>query len=104
MRNLSNKASREAIQANLPFTNSTGSLWAVQGFPSLPSGNWLNDEEMATFESHRDRIVYTVFSYDTPIAWVLVDGTKYRVAQKFTVTTSKHMGLTWQSDSAKVEA
>lgn len=37
-------------------------------------------------------IVYVVFSYDTPIAWVRSDGTEYRVSQKFSQTTSKHQG------------
>lgn len=40
-----------------------------------------------------DRIVYTVVSYSTPIAWVLRDGTRVRPADKYSVTTSKQQGL-----------
>ncbi len=39
-----------------------------------------------------DRIVYTVLSYGTPIAWVLNDGTEVKPAVKYSVTTSKHQG------------
>jgi hypothetical protein len=40
--------------------------------------------------------LFVVFSYATPIAWAIVynDGRteRYKVAQKFSVTTSKHWG------------
>jgi hypothetical protein len=50
----------------------------------------LNQWERARFEAARDKIVYTVKSYQTPIAWALEDGTVYHVAQRFSTTTSKH--------------
>lgn len=38
--------------------------------------------------------VYVVWSYTTPIAWVLPDGSAYRVERKFSVTTSRHQSMT----------
>lgn len=40
-----------------------------------------------------DDVVYTVVSYETPIAWVRRDGSVHRVNQKWTPTTSKHQSL-----------
>jgi hypothetical protein len=49
----------------------------------------LNDEEMSKLLEVVDSLDYVVFSYDTPIAWHSSEGW-YVVAQKFSVTTSKH--------------
>jgi hypothetical protein len=57
--------------------------------PAVFAGE-LNATERARFEADRDRTIYTVFSYVTPIAWVLDDGTIYHVQQKWGATTSKH--------------
>lgn len=44
------------------------------------------------YQEMRDEIVYTVLSYNTPIAWVLRDGTEVKPPVKYSVTTSKHQG------------
>lgn len=49
----------------------------------------LDAEEVARYESVKDSIDYVVMSYRTPIAWHSAEGW-YVVAQKFSVTTSKH--------------
>lgn len=106
---LNRRQSAEAIRQRLAFSNSTGSLRGYKRTETYDPGQHmtgrLNADERARFlsDSHYG-IDYLVVSYDTPIAWITSDGTKYRVSQKFSQTTSCHMGLTWQSDSAKVEA
>ena len=104
-RNLNRTQSREAIAAHEDFTNSGGSMRGVTKPITIGRGE-LNDAEYETLCSHIDTfgIAYVVYSYETPIAWILNDGSKYRVEQWFSRTTSKHMGLTWVSDYAKVEA
>lgn len=52
----------------------------------------LGGEDLGKFREDLCDIVYIVFSYATPIAWVTEDGTAYRVKQKFSVTTSQHQG------------
>ena len=49
----------------------------------------LDSDEVARYESVKDSIDYVVMSYRTPIAWHSAEGW-YVVAQKFSVTTSKH--------------
>lgn len=59
----------------------------------LRGGGWLNAEWLRRFQADRDRIAYVVLSYDTPIAWVLLDGTEVRVTQRFSQTTGRHQSL-----------
>jgi len=49
----------------------------------------LDAEEFAKFKQEEISVDYIVYSYDTPIAWHSAKGW-YIVAQKFSVTTSKH--------------
>ncbi len=91
------RQSREAINNREDFVNSTGSLRGVRGKPSLPWQHWLDDAEKARYTADFPLLEYVVFSYDTPIAWMTEDGHLYRVAQKFSSTTSQHMGMTWVS-------
>jgi hypothetical protein len=49
----------------------------------------LNEEETARYNQDLNAVMYWVYSYSTPIAWYTKDGW-YCVAQKFSVTTSKH--------------
>lgn len=49
----------------------------------------LDAEEFAKFKQEEASVDYIVYSYDTPIAWHSANGW-YVVAQKFSVTTSKH--------------
>lgn len=57
-----------------------------------PSVGRLNDDEINRLITDLPNLAYVVMSYRTPIAWVLRDGTEYRVVQRFSVTTSKHQG------------
>lgn len=63
----------------------TGSL----GYGRLP------EEWRATFDKNqRDhRIVYSVYSYGTPIAWMLSDGTVHMPDVNYSVTTSRHQNI-----------
>lgn len=53
----------------------------------------LDAEEFAKFKQEEVNVDYIVYSYDTPIAWHSSNGW-YVVAQKFSVTTSKHTNYT----------
>lgn len=73
-------------------------------YTNWPSSGRLNDyersrlEEWATMarQNPSARGFFVVYSYATPIAWAIVynDGTteRYKVSQRFSVTTSKHWG------------
>jgi hypothetical protein len=80
------------IAARKPFKGN--SMWAdgfEKGFAFGSTGRLSTDEADRFWADHK-AIVYIVYSYGTPIAWVLDDGTTYKVAQKFSVTTSRHQG------------
>ena len=86
-----------AVAKRLEFSNSTGSLKAHKRTENYNPGTHLtgrlNPDERAKFLSDAQRgIDYLIVSYATPIAWVCSDGSVYRVSQKFSVTTSHHMG------------
>lgn len=94
-----------ALSNRLPFTTSgalTGSTRDTQRH--VPCGfyepGYLANEDLARFRADKDRIVYVVRSYWTPIAWVLDDGTIYRVGQRFSVTTGRHQSTLYLLGSA----
>jgi len=63
----------------------TASKWSAYW-----TGRLNSDEAALLQDAYRDGTVrYVVVSYNTPIAWVLNDGTVYCVKQSFSVTTSK---------------
>lgn len=84
----------EMIASRTPFKISTGNLRGE----AMPEGTryiyagWLNEAEAARLYADTRRIRYVIFSYQTPIAWVLDDGSTYRVSQRFSMTTSHHQG------------
>lgn len=51
----------------------------------------LSGDDLQALRDSEGRIAYIVCSYATPIAWVMRDGTEYKVKQRFSVTTSRHM-------------
>lgn len=58
-------------------------------------GRMTNPQDLAEFDSvfDRNKLVYVVYSYSTPIGWYdYANSTWYKVAQKHSVTTSKHWG------------
>jgi len=98
-RSLNRRQMRDAISAREDCVNSTGSMRGHTGPVPLPRNHCLNDVELENYLSDYHQITYVVFSYDTPIAWERTDGFKYRVQQRFSQTTSCHMGLTWRGDN-----
>lgn len=84
-------ATAEAIRDRVPFTTS-GALRAVA---KGDSGFWntgrLSAAEYEMYHTTVDTMDYVVFSYNTPIAWHSAAGW-HKVAQRFSVTTSKHQG------------
>lgn len=55
----------------------------------------LRGADLERFRRDAPGIVYVVRSYGTPIAWVTVDGSAYRVEQRFSQSTRRHQGLTY---------
>lgn len=80
-----------AMSERLDFKTS-GALSGETGRPSSLTGR-LDGVDLDKFREDQHAIVFTVYSYGTPIGWVTSDGEVYRVAQRFSVTTSKHQGL-----------
>lgn len=98
---------RDAIRAMEPFKTS-GSLFGERGSFGLRWHHYLNRDEVAEYLRVANDILYTVVSYDTPIAWayrVLADGTLpapgqaaqgeawHVVSQKFSPTTTAHQSV-----------
>jgi hypothetical protein len=54
----------------------------------------LNAEERAKFLHDSEDVDYVIYSYSTPIAWHTPKGW-YRVAQKFSRSTSRQQGSLW---------
>ena len=82
-----------ALRNLIPFKTSG----ALNGHASWHnSGRLTGDELERYFDAVDAGFRYVVTSYDTPIAWVTNDGEVYRVARKFSATTSKHQGMLWE--------
>jgi hypothetical protein len=81
----------EAIRDHREFSTH-GALSAIAG--SWQGSGRLTGEDLARWYSDygTSGLIYAVYSYATPIAWVRADGQVYRVKAKFSVTTSKHQG------------
>lgn len=85
----------EYIRDRKPF-KTYGALQAESfgprpGYGYISSGR-LQGADLDKFREDRDDITYVVWSYATPIAWETYDGRTHKVAQRFSVTTSKHQG------------
>lgn len=74
---------REEFSANGTLIGRKGADYSTGRMPA---------EWAERYAADRERIVFTVLSYATPIAWVLNDGTEVRPPVKYSVTTSKHQG------------
>ena len=86
---------RRALAFREPYTTG-GAMRAVEGTTSTGR---LNDHWTSTYRADMPRIVYTVMSYSTPIAWVLDDNSVVKVDQKFSITTSGHQGMLYALDA-----
>ena len=83
----------KAMHNRLPFKTS-GALKGVEGTVGVFGVGGLGRLNKYEREMYRaDDVVYTVVSYETPIAWVRRDGSVHKVNQKWTPTTSKHQSL-----------
>lgn len=73
----------------IPFTAS-----ALRGITGAPADyGRLEGADLDAFRRDLDKIVYTVMSYSTPVAWWTDDAGWYQVTQRFSATTSKHQAL-----------
>ena len=68
-----------------------GALKATRQHGYAQSGR-LSGPDLEAFNRDNGSITYVVWSYATPIAWVTDDSRIHKVAQRFSVTTSKHQG------------
>jgi hypothetical protein len=80
----------EAIRDREPF-ETYGALKATRQQGYAQSGR-LGGDDLEAFNRDNGSITYVVWSYATPIAWVTDDSRIHKVAQRFSVTTSKHQG------------
>ena len=82
-----------ALRNLIPFKTSG----ALNGHASWHNSGRLTGDELERYFAAVDAgFRYVVTSYDTPIAWVTNAGEVYRVARKFSATTSKHQGTLWE--------
>lgn len=89
---------REALATRVAY-RTYGSMYAVAG-PTLPTGHRLPIEWQRQYLRDEPKIVYTVVSYRTPIAWVKRDGTVVKVDHKWSVTTTSHQGMLYALDAS----
>ena len=84
-------ATAEAISRHEEF-DTHGALYARTDPCGIGSGRLNRAEAEAYWQARAEGIAYIVVSYTTPIAWVTASGRVHIVAQKFSVTTSRHQG------------
>ena len=92
MTRLTNNQAREAIHELREFTTGTGSL---RGMTYVGDTGWMTiteEREQLKQASWDGSLEYVVYSYATPIAWV-IDSTWVRSDERHSVTTSRHAGL-----------
>ncbi len=83
----------DALKSRKAFFRSGFAMKGVDGasgtLGELPQ-QWREAYNLAAKENN---LRYTVKSYDTPIAWVLNDGTVIIPSVKYSVTTTNHQSL-----------
>jgi hypothetical protein len=85
MKRLSNHEAREAIRATRAFVTHNQTVTGRHNLAG--TGIMRNPAEIRELTE-----ASVVYSYSTPIAWV-IDGTWRRTEERYSVTTSKHTGL-----------
>lgn len=85
---------------NLEAFQTGGSFRAEETSCAYTYGE-LNQTECAKLKADNGNLRYVVYSYATPIAWVTKDNRVYRVAQKFSVTTSRHQSVLYLLGGAR---
>lgn len=76
------------ILSGTPDDFTAGCMRGVSGH-YLHSAHWLSEDWAARYKA--DDVQYTIYSFDTPIAW-LSDGVWTVPDVKYSVRTSKHQG------------
>lgn len=84
-------ATRKALAGRKAFKRAGFGMSAVEGYPS--TAGQLPEPFRHEFWASRLEIVYTVLSYETPILWVLADGTVVQPDVRYSPTTSQHQGM-----------
>ena len=81
---------REEFQGS----NLRGEAYALGSAPHLSArDSWMSDYETERYAANRARITYIVWSFYTPIAYYVGEGTTgqwYKVGQSFSQFTSRH--------------
>lgn len=92
MKRLSNHEAREAIRATRAFITHNQTVTGRHNLAGTGIMRNPAEVEQLVKASEAGRLEYVVYSYSTPIAWV-IDGTWVRTTERYSVTTSKHTGL-----------
>jgi hypothetical protein len=72
---------------------------ALRGIAGKGDTGRLDKAEFDAFHRDYADIDYSVYSYETPIAWHTRDNRWHKVAQRFSVTTSMHQGNLYLIDA-----
>lgn len=79
----------ELVSQRLPFSNTSGSF---RGFPGRPNTfGWLPEEYRRMFDTHR--VLYTIMSFDTPLAWLKGTGEWVVPDVSYSPTTSRQQTI-----------
>ena len=85
-----------ALQECTPFATSgalRGDVWKRNTVSRWDLGQLNATESNRFMLDHLTGIAFVVWSYETPIAWVLHNGVVYHVSQRFSATTSRHQSV-----------
>jgi hypothetical protein len=85
------KTTSRSLYDHTAFGCKGSDIWAVEG--TVSELGRLDSMWASLYAVQHDEIVYTVLSYDTPIAWVLRTGAVIIPDAKYSVTTSHHQSL-----------
>lgn len=75
------------IAAREPFKGSN-----LYGYVGTNGIGILRGEDLERMRADATKILYSVYSYATPIGWYTDENGWYRVKMKFSPTTSRHQG------------
>lgn len=100
MYRVSQRSAAARIESGLPFTASA--LRGTEGAAG-ESGRLCGDD-LTLWRETGQAATYTVWSYGTPIAWRMADGSWVMVSGRFSVTTSKHQGIVRRAVASVVTA
>lgn len=91
----SRQAIQDGVDAQKEFDIGNVKGIRVYGDGSAVSPGRLLDEHLEMFKAQlaRNNVRYVLYSYNTPIAWVLYSGDWIVPDVKYSVTTSMHQGV-----------